>query len=93
MVNEHFPKVFAFDVNELGNAEGPIKTKLYHVVVPNVPIYGMVRIVVPAIFDVPQPWFVPKDEHTVKEDSGVVETAPAAMKGCVILPSKVPESK
>ena len=59
VVNEHFPKVFAFDVNELGNAEGPIEAKLDHVVVPNVPIYGMVRIVVPAIFDVPQPGFVP----------------------------------
>ena len=59
MVYKHFPKVFAFDVNELGNAEGPIKAKLNHVVVPNVPIYGMVRVVVPAIFDVPQPGFVP----------------------------------
>lgn len=37
------------------------------------------RVVVPALFDVPQPHFVPHDDHAEDEAVGVVHASPAVL--------------
>ena len=78
-MNEHLPKVLALSVIKLRNAQAPVKAELYNVVPPHVAVDGVMGVVVPAMFDVPQPRFRPKDQHTIEEDGCVIKTAPTEM--------------
>ena len=63
----------------LAEAEGPVEAELDHVVPPDVPLDRVVRVVVPAVLDVPQPRLVPQHRHAEREHAGVVEAAPSVM--------------
>jgi len=66
-------------VTYLAEAEGPVEAELDHVVPPDVPLDRVVRVVVPAVLDVPQPRLVPQHRHAEREHAGVVEAAPSVM--------------
>ena len=50
----------------------PVEAQLDHVVPPDVVVDGVVRVVVPAVLDVPHPWLGPQDVKAVEEDGCVV---------------------
>ena len=50
----------------------PVEAQLDHVVPPDVAVDGVVRVVVPAVLDVPHPWLGPQDVKAVEEDGCVV---------------------
>jgi hypothetical protein len=75
-MKEHLPEIFASDVEKLGDAQGPVEAELHHEVPPDVPVNHVVGIIVPAVFDVPQPGFGPQDHDSIKEDGCVVKTSP-----------------
>ena len=60
----------------LTKAKSPVEAELDHVVPPHVPFYRVVRVVVPAVLDVPQPWLVPKHVHAIGKHAGVVQAPP-----------------
>ena len=76
MVDKHFPKVFPFYVKKLWNAEGPVEAQLHHVVPPDRGFDPVMGIIVPAMFNVPQPGFGPESEHSVEEDWCVIKVSP-----------------
>lgn len=76
MVNEHFPKVLSFDVEKLRNAQCPIETQFDHVIPPNVTVDSMMRVVIPAMLDVPQPRFRPKNQYAIHKNGRVIKASP-----------------
>ena len=69
------------DFQYLAQTECPVEAELHHVVPPDVPVDGMMRVVVPAVLDVPQPRFVPQHTHPVCEHTKVVDATPAKNEG------------
>jgi hypothetical protein len=55
----------------------PVEAQLDHVVPPDVVVDGVVRVIVPAVFDVPRPGLGPQDVKAVEEDGRVVQPTPS----------------
>ena len=55
----------------------PVEAHLDHVVPPDVVVDGVMRVVVPAVLDVPHPGLAPKNVEAVEEDAGVEKPAPS----------------
>lgn len=68
VVDKHHPEVFPSDIDELGKEETPVERQLSDVVPPDVAVYGVVRIVIPAVRDVPKPVFVPQTTLEKEQD-------------------------
>ena len=66
-----------FHIRYLADAERPVEAEFDHVVPPDILLDGVVRVVVPAVLDVPQPRLAPQNPRSVDEDWRVVEAAPA----------------
>ena len=60
VMDEHLPEVLPLHVEELRNAERPVEAQLDHVVPPDVTGDTMVRVMVPAELDIPEPLLRPK---------------------------------
>jgi hypothetical protein len=55
----------------------PIKAEFDHVVPPDVIVDWVVRVVVPAVLDVPSPGLVPQHVQAVEEYDSVVQPTPS----------------
>ena len=44
VVDEHLSEVFPLDIRELGEEERPVESHLYHVVTPNLILWGKLQI-------------------------------------------------
>lgn len=60
--NKIYPEVFSPDVDELREEEAPVEGELQDVVPPDVAVDGVVRVVGPAVADVPEPLLAPKTD-------------------------------
>jgi len=79
VVDEHLPEVLAFNIEELGDGEGPVEGQLHHVVHPDISVHLVVRVVVPAVPDIPEPGFTPEAEEPVDKDTRVEHPSPSCL--------------
>lgn len=76
VVCKHLPEILPLDIDELRRSERPVECHRDHVVPPDIVGHRLVWIAVPAVFDVPQPGFVPHNDATEDKAVRVVDASP-----------------
>ena len=58
----------------------PVEAEFNHVVPPDVVVDGVVRVVVPAVFDVPHPRLAPQHLQAIEKHGSVIKPSPPVRK-------------